>query len=51
MFCKDCKHFIGLGDFNLCCDLEHPEAPCGFLCYADTPKCNMFEPKEITEAN
>lgn len=43
--CKDCKSFMGLGDWNLCCSEEHPEAPCGFLCYADTPACKLFKNK------
>lgn len=40
--CGSCDHFMGLGDWNLCCDLPHPEAPCGFLCYQDTPACKDF---------
>ena len=43
--CKDCKSFMGLGDWNLCCSEEHPEAPGGFLCYADTPACKLFKNK------
>ena len=44
--CSQCRHFIGFGDWNLCCDLPHPEYPCGFLCYEDTKACEMFEEKE-----
>ena len=43
--CETCKHFIGGGDWNLCCDLPHPEYPCGFLCYESTPACNQYEIK------
>ena len=43
-FCVFCKHFIGAGDWNLCCDLPHPEAaPYGFLCYEETEACEKFE--------
>lgn len=45
-YCDSCKHFIGMGDWNLCCDLPHPEATCGFLCYDYTPACDKYEPKE-----
>lgn len=41
--CETCKHFIGAGDWNLCCDLPHPDYPCGFLCYEDTPACDSYE--------
>lgn len=43
--CGSCKHYIGGGDWNLCCDLEHPEAPCGFLCYKYTEACEKYEPE------
>ena len=36
--CKDCMHFVGAGDWNLCCGLK-PD-----LCYGDTPACDLFEP-------
>ncbi len=42
--CGLCEHFIGGGDWSLCCDLPHPEAPWGFLCYEDTPACESYEP-------
>ena len=50
--CGKCKHFLGLGDWNLCCDIEHPTPkekeqgllfPCGHLCYVYTEACDMFE--------
>lgn len=37
MYCIECKHFIGAGDFNLCCDLKYN------LCYEDTESCELFE--------
>ena len=45
-YCFMCMHFIGGGDFDLCCDLRHEGYPCGFLCYADTPACDKYEAKE-----
>lgn len=36
--CKDCKHFIGAGDWNICCGLMP------ILCYRGTPACDLFEP-------
>lgn len=44
--CNTCSHFLGLGDWNLCCELEHEECPCGFLCYGDTPACDRYDKKE-----
>lgn len=41
--CGTCKHFIGGGDWNLCCDLHHPDYPCGFLCYEDTVACKDYK--------
>ena len=41
--CNACKHFLGGGDWNLCCDLHHEGYPCGFLCYKHTPACDKFE--------
>lgn len=46
-FCKDCEKFIGGGDWNLCCKEPHPEAVFGFLCYEDTPACELFEEKKM----
>lgn len=43
--CKDCVHFIGLGDWDLCCTESHEGYPFGFLCYEDTPACKKFSPK------
>lgn len=42
-YCAFCKHFIGAGDWDLCCDLKHEGYPCGFLCYEDTEACDKFE--------
>lgn len=41
--CGQCSHFLDMGDWNLCCDLSHPECPMGHLCYADTSACDKFE--------
>lgn len=49
--CKDCTHFIGGGDWNLCCDLSHDGYPFGFLCYEDTPACEKFSPKDTKTLN
>ena len=43
--CGECRHFTGGGDFDLCCDLPHPEVPFGFLCYEHTAACGCFERK------
>jgi hypothetical protein len=44
--CCECAHFIGGGDWNLCCDLPHPECPYGHLCYEWTEACDSFRRKE-----
>lgn len=41
--CKNCTHFIGLGDFDMCCTESHVGYMCGFLCYEDTPACEKFD--------
>lgn len=41
--CGTCKHYIGGGDWNLCCDLKHEGYPCGFLCYSYTEACEKYE--------
>lgn len=41
--CKDCTHFLGGGDWNLCCTESHEGYTFGFLCYEDTPACEKFE--------
>ena len=46
--CKDCTHFIGAGDWNLCCTESHEGYPFGFLCYEDTPICEKFDAKLST---
>lgn len=40
--CGDCEHFIGFGDFDLCCAIQARR-----LAYADAPACNRFEPKTL----
>ena len=40
--CGKCKHFIGGGDWNLCCDLMYD------LCYARTKACDKYEEGEPT---
>ena len=44
-FCVFCEHYIGGGDWNLCCDVKRSAAeyPLGFLCYDDTKACEMFK--------
>ena len=42
--CASCAHFIGAGDWNLCCELPHPAYPYGFLCYEDTKACKDYTP-------
>lgn len=38
--CSDCEHFMGFGDFDLCCAIQARR-----LTSADTPACNRFAPK------
>ena len=38
--CATCTHFIGSGDWGLCCDLKYD------LCYSCTPKCNEYEERK-----
>ncbi|MBQ3502348.1 MAG: hypothetical protein IJA72_01625 [Clostridia bacterium] len=38
--CEFCKHYIGGGDWNLCCDLRYD------LCYEDTDACYKYEKDE-----
>ena len=42
--CGYCQHFMGFGDFELCCAIQARR-----LAYADTPACNRFEPKTPNE--
>ena len=37
-YCGDCGHFLGMGDFDLCCEIHHP-----------TPACDEYVPKEEKE--
>ena len=41
--CGSCEHFIGAGDWDLCCDIKHEGYPCGFLCYEYTDACEYYE--------
>lgn len=45
--CGNCQHFIGMGDWDLCCELKHEGYPMGFLCYEDTDACEKFTPIEL----
>ena len=38
--CGDCEHFMGFGDFDLCCSIHARR-----LAHADTPACNRCAPK------
>lgn len=38
--CKDCKHFIGMGDFGTCCSVDYG------LHYEDSTACDKWESKE-----
>ena len=35
--CFSCSHFLGGGDWGLCCDIRD------ILCYFDTEACNNYE--------
>ena len=35
--CGSCKHYLGGGDWNLCCDLKYD------LCYEYTEACEQYE--------
>lgn len=48
--CKNCTHFIGLGDWDLCCTESHVGYMCGFLCYEDTPACEKFDARDMENA-
>ena len=37
--CGLCKHFLGMGDYNLCCDIQYD------LTYTFSKPCDMFERK------
>lgn len=49
--CKDCIHFMGCCDWDLCCTEYHDGYPFGFLCYEDTPACDKFEENETIECD
>ena len=39
LHCYQCKHFLGGGDWCLCCDLKYD------LCYKSSNACSKFEIK------
>ena len=54
-YCGNCEHYIGCGDWNLCCSIKHPTKgereqgityPFGHLCYEDTLSCDEFKIKQ-----
>ena len=58
--CGTCEHFIGGGDWNLCCKVKHPTPKeqgkgmtftFGHLCYKNTDACDMYERKEKDYVN
>ena len=49
--CSECEHFMGGGDWNLCCSKPHEGYLFGFLCYEDTKACEMFEKKQKHKKN
>lgn len=40
--CGSCRHFIGGGDWGLCCQID------AGLYYEDSDACDNYEPKEET---
>ena len=57
-YCGDCGHFLGMGDFDLCCEIHHPtpkevelgiKYAFGFICSEDTLACDEYVPKEEKE--
>ena len=42
-YCLTCKHYMGMGDWSLCCDLKHD------LCNENTPACEKYEEKTDEE--
>ena len=58
--CGTCKHYIGGGDWNLCCTIKHPTPKeqengmtfiFGHLCYKNTDACDVYERKEKDYVN
>lgn len=50
--CGNCAHYLGSGDWDLCCEIKHPTALekamgvvylFGHLCDEDTSACDMFK--------
>ena len=42
-FCAFCEHYIGGGDWNLCCDQKYG------LCYAHTEACELFKENPVAK--
>lgn len=58
--CGTCEHYIGGGDWNLCCTIKHPTPKeqekgttfiFGHLCYEDTNACDMYALKGESNVN
>ena len=58
--CGTCKYYIGGGDWNLCCTVQHPTPKeqekgmtftFGHFCYKNTDACDMYERKEKDYVN
>lgn len=50
--CGNCAYYMGGGDWDLCCTIQHPTQgeqtagvaySFGHLCYEDTLACDMFK--------
>lgn len=59
-YCGTCRHYMGGGDWNLCCDIPHPTKAerekgltfyFGHLCYEDTLACDEYISKGEPHAN
>lgn len=53
--CGNCEYYIGGGDWNLCCSIQHPTPKekemgmtfvFGHLCDENTKACDEFKTKE-----
>lgn len=58
--CGTCEHYIGGGDWDLCCTIKHPTSKerekgatfiFGHLCYEDTNACDMYSLKGESNVN
>ena len=43
--CGECKHYMGYGDWDLCCRLQKRR-----LCYENTESCEALEEREADES-